>query len=132
VSASRLHTRAPPPGHSTCDTQLPARGARLGQGATLDRRAECCASGLLDACGDCDGPARAVDAQGACCPSAALDAGGFCCVRSPPWSARRLPTLCNPELLSPVRLCSSAIVNTGVSQALQHTCLAEQHMELEQ
>ena len=51
------------------------------QGATLDRRAECCASGVLDACGDCDGPARTVDAQGVCCASKVLDAGGFCCSR---------------------------------------------------
>ena len=33
------------------------------QGATLDRNAECCTSGNIDACGACDGKAKLVDAE---------------------------------------------------------------------
>lgn len=33
------------------------------QGAITDRNASCCTSGRLDACGQCDGPAKAVDVQ---------------------------------------------------------------------
>ena len=49
------------------------------QGAALDRHSQCCASGRLDACGTCDGPALLVDATPACCASGVLDAGGLCC-----------------------------------------------------
>ena len=45
----------------------------------LDRHSTCCTSGRLDACGACDGPARAVDVQNACCSSGVLDGDGYCC-----------------------------------------------------
>lgn len=44
----------------------------------LDAQGECCASGVLDACGVCDGPAKLVDVRGVCC-EAVLDAAGVCC-----------------------------------------------------
>ena len=46
--------------------------------ARLDGDGVCCYSGAVDACGRCDGLARAVDVTGRCCEGA-LDAGGFCC-----------------------------------------------------
>ena len=46
--------------------------------AKLDGDGVCCYSGAVDACGRCDGLARAVDVVGRCCEGA-LDAGGFCC-----------------------------------------------------
>ena len=49
------------------------------QGTALDAHAQCCASGRLDACGACDGPALLSDATAACCASGVLDAGGLCC-----------------------------------------------------
>ena len=49
------------------------------QGAALDRHSTCCASGKLDACGACDGPAKAVDVQNVCCASGVLDGNGYCC-----------------------------------------------------
>lgn len=49
------------------------------QGAALDRHSACCTSGKVDACGVCDGPAKAVDVQGACCSSGVLDGDGYCC-----------------------------------------------------
>lgn len=49
------------------------------QGAVLDRHSRCCLSGHLDACGECDGGAKAVDVENGCCSSGALDGAGFCC-----------------------------------------------------
>lgn len=49
------------------------------QDAVLDGAARCCNSGKRDACGVCDGGAKAVDVQGVCCASGVLDAGGYCC-----------------------------------------------------
>ena len=49
-----------------------------GRRARLDGDGVCCYSGAVDACGRCDGLARAVDVTGRCCEGA-LDAGGFCC-----------------------------------------------------
>ena len=46
--------------------------------ARLDGDGVCCFSGVVDACGTCDGLATAVDARGVCCEGS-LDAGGFCC-----------------------------------------------------
>ena len=46
--------------------------------ARLDGDGVCCYSGAVDACGRCDGLARAVDVTGRCCEGA-LGAGGFCC-----------------------------------------------------
>jgi hypothetical protein len=47
-------------------------------GTQLDSKGSCCDTGVVDACGVCNGTGRAVDALGACC-SAALDAQGVCC-----------------------------------------------------
>ena len=49
------------------------------QTAVLDGSARCCNSGERDACGVCDGTAKAVDVQNVCCQSGVLDAGGYCC-----------------------------------------------------
>lgn len=49
------------------------------QGAVLDRHSACCTSGVVDACGECHGPAKAVDVQNACCTSGVLDGDGYCC-----------------------------------------------------
>ena len=46
--------------------------------AVLDGSGKCCASGVVDACGLCDGPSRVVDVIGQCC-AGSLDAGGHCC-----------------------------------------------------
>ena len=68
----------------TCRGQVAqALGCKLAavllQGAVLDRHSACCASGILDACGACGGPARAVDVQNVCCSSGQLDGDGYCC-----------------------------------------------------
>lgn len=44
----------------------------------LDAYGRCCPTGLLDACGRCNGPARVVSATGECC-NTQLDAAGNCC-----------------------------------------------------
>lgn len=49
------------------------------QGAVLDRHSTCCTSGNVDACGTCDGPAKAVDVQNTCCSSGVDDGDGYCC-----------------------------------------------------
>jgi hypothetical protein len=49
------------------------------QDAVLDRHSQCCASGAVDACGECDGPAKLLDVELRCCGSDALDAAGYCC-----------------------------------------------------
>ena len=55
-----------------CPTHLPDAPA------VIDGDGNCCYSGKVDACGECDGAARTVDVRGECCPGK-LDAGGFCC-----------------------------------------------------
>ena len=55
-----------------CPTHLPDTPA------VIDGDGNCCYSGKVDACGECDGEARTVDVRGECCPGK-LDAGGFCC-----------------------------------------------------
>ncbi len=85
------------------------------QGATLDRRAECCASGVLDACGDCDGPAKTVDVQGACCSSKTLDAGGFCCLRCALRIYAAVPHQADLGL-------KSCVLTLTVSPMLWHSC----------
>jgi hypothetical protein len=46
--------------------------------AIIDRSGACCESGVVDACGICDGDGTIIDIAGQCC-SGALDAGGYCC-----------------------------------------------------
>jgi hypothetical protein len=66
-------------------------GAAPGVSPVLDINGDCCASGTLNACGECDGDTRAVvswtgsccragvtDAEGVCCDSGAVDAFGVC------------------------------------------------------
>ena len=55
-----------------CPTHLPDAPA------VIDGDGNCCYSGKVDACGECDGAARTVDVRGECCPGK-LDAGGLCC-----------------------------------------------------
>jgi len=50
-----------------------------GTRARLDRAGACCPSGVLNACGVCDGPATAVMALGVCCTSGVREASGKCC-----------------------------------------------------
>ena len=50
---------------------------------TLNGTGACCASGVVNKCGVCDGPAEAVlDIHGACCSAGVLDEMGKCCEHS--------------------------------------------------
>lgn len=44
----------------------------------LDQDGHCCASGIVDACGVCDGKGRYLDAVGVCCETT-LDSNNRCC-----------------------------------------------------
>jgi hypothetical protein len=47
---------------------------------TLAQDGTCCPSGILNACGECDGPvASVIAANGICCSTGVLDADGLCC-----------------------------------------------------
>ena len=59
-----------------CEGAVDARGACCR--TALDANGHCCPSGQVDACGVCDGGARAVDARGSCC-AGVLDHGRICC-----------------------------------------------------
>ncbi len=55
-------------------------GNGSGTAPALDKDGQCCASGTLNRCGVCDGPAAAVfSADLTCCVSGVLDAEGVCC-----------------------------------------------------
>ncbi len=55
-------------------------GTGSGAAPVLDKDGLCCASGTLNRCGVCDGPAAAVfSADLSCCVSGVLDAEGVCC-----------------------------------------------------
>ena len=82
---------------TVCETQSSCGGLTDGRGqccpasAILDVNFECCvgvlaangsccASGILNACGECDGPVTAVvSVIGQCCALGVLDASGLCC-----------------------------------------------------
>ena len=67
------------PLHGSCESKVisgnltccPARSA-------LDKDGNCCTSGRVDACGNCDGKGKSIDILGQCCEGD-LAADGFCC-----------------------------------------------------
>jgi hypothetical protein len=49
------------------------------EGSQTDGQGACCPSGIVDACGKCDGTGVVTDARGVCC-STPLPPSGLCCV----------------------------------------------------
>lgn len=57
---------------------LPHQHIPCAAGALIDAKGSCCETGIVDACGFCNGTGKAVDSLGACC-AGVLDAQGICC-----------------------------------------------------
>jgi hypothetical protein len=65
--------------HGCCNNVIDVvDGSCCGLRAVLDGRGRCCESGVVDACGVCDGVGVSVDVLGVCCGSV-LPPSGVCC-----------------------------------------------------